>query len=326
MTKKRMVSFVIPSFNESSNIEELMRRLYAVTAPLNYEFEFLFVDDGSRDETLSKLSELHVRDSRVKFISLSRNFGHQNALTAGLDHASGDCVISMDGDLQHPPEFVPELLHWWEEGYEIVYTYRKSDIDASFLKKITAAGFYKLINFTSDIKIDPNASDFRLMDKKVVKVLSLLREHEKFYRGLVKWVGFKQKRVDFDAASRYSGVRKYTLKKMLKLAMQGFLSYSYLPLYSVIFLCFVFLVLSIGYACFALYQKFITHIALPGHSSILLTVLAVAAVQLYALAIIALYVLKNFHESRRRPVYIVRETKGLTAKELAADDAQILDR
>ena len=302
MTRKRRVSFVIPSYNESSNIEELLRRLYKTIEPLNYEFEFLFVDDGSHDETLQKLVEIHAKDGRVKYVSLSRNFGHQNALTAGLDHVNGDCVISMDGDLQHPPEFVPELLRWWEEGYEIVYTYRKSDIDASFLKKITASAFYRLINFTSDIKIDPNASDFRLMDKKVVKVLALLREHERFYRGLVKWVGFKQKRIDFDAHSRFSGVRKYTFKKMLKLAMQGFLSYSYLPLYSVIFLCFIFIILSGGYGVFALYQKFIAKNALPGHSSILMTVLVIAAVQLYALAIISLYVLKSFHEIGRAHV------------------------
>lgn len=309
MADKR-ISFIIPAYNEASNIEELFRRLTLSVTSLNYDYEFLFVDDGSQDETLKKLTQLRTKDPRVKYLSLSKNFGHQNALTAGFDHVSGDAIISMDSDLQHPPELVPELIGWWEKGYDIVYTYRKSTQDASLLKKITASFFYGLINTASEISIEPNTSDFRLIDKKVAKALAALREYNCFYRGLVKWVGFSQKRVDFDAEPRFSGSRKYTFGKMLKLASYGLMSYSYLPLYSVVFLCFVFIFLSLLYGLFALYLKFVAQISIPGHSSLLLTILVVAAVQLYALAIISIYVLKNFHETRKRPIYIVRDKQG----------------
>ena len=308
---KKLISFIIPSYNEASNIEELYRRLIQSLEKLSYDFEFVFVDDGSEDGTVETLASLRARDPRVKYISLSRNFGHQNALTAGLDHVSGDAVVSMDSDLQHPPELVPELVRWWEKGYDIVYTYRKSMEDASLLKRITARFFYGLMNAASQVQIDPNTSDFRLIDKRVAHALGALKEHERFYRGLIKWVGFNQKRVDFDAQPRFSGTGKYTFSKMLRLAAYGFLSYSHLPLYSVIFLCFLFIVLSCVYGAFALYQKFAAHIAIPGQMSVLLTILVVASVQLYAFAIISIYVLKGFHESRKRPVYIIKEKKGL---------------
>lgn len=311
MPSKKLISFIIPAYNEATNIEELFRRLAKSVQPLDYRCEFIFVDDGSDDETLKKLEILHAEDARVKYVALSRNFGQQNALTAGLDHAKGDAVISMDSDLQHPPELVPQLIEWWEKGYEIVYTYRHSTEGAAWIKRVTASIFYKLINTASEVKIDSNTSDFRLLDRKVVDVLCTFKVQERFYRGLIKWVGFSQKRLEFDAPSRFSGVKKYTLAKMLKLAARGFLAYSYLPLYSVIVLCFLFILLSFGYGLFALYLKFITKTAIPGLSSILMTQLVVAAVELYVLAVVSFYMLKIYHGMEQRPMYVIRKTRGL---------------
>lgn len=309
--REKLISFVIPVYNEGTNVRELYERLTKILAPLMYRYEFIFVDDGSEDQTLSILETLHGKDSRVKYVSFSRNFGHQNALTAGLDHAKGDAIISMDGDLQHPPELVSQLIEWWKKGYEIVYTYRHSTQGTGWFKRWTAALFYKLINTASQVKIEPNTSDFRLIDRKVADVLCAFKVQERFYRGLIKWVGFSQKRLEFNAPSRFSGARKYTLVKMLRFAARGFLTYSYLPLYSVIALCFIFIALSFAYGLFAMYQKFVTQTAIPGQASLLMTQLVVASVELFVLAVISFYMLKIYHGMEQRPVYVIRQTKGI---------------
>lgn len=311
----KLISYVVPIYNEGSNVKEFYRRLKQSIDSLNYRYEIIFIDDGSRDSTAANLHELHKGDPHVKFISFSRNFGHQQALSAGLDYARGDAVVSMDGDLQHPPELVPEMIQAWEEGHEIVYTRRSATEDISLLKRFTANTFYKFINVYSQVKVEPNTSDFRLVDRKVANIMCSLKERQRFYRGMIGWIGFSQKAIDFVAPPRHSGKTKFTLSKMLRLAVYGILSYSYLPLYSVIYLCTFFIAAAGLYGTYALYTKFIAGTALPGHSSILLTVLIATAVQLYAFAVIAIYVIKIFQEVKQRPIYIVKDHKGLENRE-----------
>ena len=226
MTLQKKISVVIPSFNEEGNIKIIVKALNEVLQKLNYRYELIFVDDGSSDKTLSILQEISADDANVFYIELSRNFGHQNALKAGLDLASGDCIITMDGDMQHPPEMIPQLVEKWEEGYDIVYTRRLEDKNLPAFKKITSKYFYKFINSISEIKIEEGTADFRLMDKKVSTVFFAFSENELFIRGLVNWVGFKQFAIDYKPAERFSGNSKYTIKKMMQFALKGITSFA----------------------------------------------------------------------------------------------------
>ena len=213
------ISFIIPAYNEESNLVELYNRISILNGIEEYDFEFIFIDDGSTDKTLENIKQLKSRDNKINFISLSRNFGHQCALKAGIDYATGDIVIMLDADLQHPPELINEMLLKWEEGYDIITTKRIDKINLPAFKKITSKIFYKLLNWISDIKLDPGSADFRLIDKKVVSVIKNSNEGEIFFRGYISWVGFKQFQIQYNSNTRYSGESKYSLKKMLDFAI-----------------------------------------------------------------------------------------------------------
>ncbi len=224
------ISVVVPVFNEEANLREFHQRLTQVLATLPYEYDLTFIDDGSKDSSALILAELAQKDTHVQAYLLSRNYGHQLALTCGLDHAGGDAVITMDGDLQHPPELLPELIKLWEDGNEIVQTIRLNTENISFMKRFSSTVYYKLINIMSKVEITPGGSDFRLMDKQAVEAFRLYRERARFIRGLINTLGFKVAKVEFVALPRFAGTSKYSLHKMLHFALDGITSFSNIPL------------------------------------------------------------------------------------------------
>lgn len=308
---RRLVSVVLPVHNEEGNILELYQRIEKVFQTSQHEFEVIFVDDGSQDRSLEIMDDLAAKDPRVKYIALARNFGHQHALTAGLDFAKGDAIITMDSDLQHPPELIPELLTHWAAGYPVVYTIRRATEGIPFFKKVTASLFYWLMSLMSPLRIEPNSSDFRLIDRRVCAALQQNLERERFYRGMIPWVGFRQKAVEFSADARFSGNSSYTLRKMITFSLNGIISYSYMPLYILLGFSLLFIFACIVYGLFILYQKFISGQALPGQTAILLSILLIGTTQLLATCVVAVYAYKTYQESKARPLYVIDKTKGI---------------
>ncbi len=306
MNKK--ISIVVPAHNEEGNIDVLIENLFTHTKNLNYSFEYIFVDDGSSDHTLSKLKYIASKYSNVFYVELSKNFGHQLALKTGLDLSTGDAVISMDADLQHPPYLIPNLIAEWENGFDVVYTIREEDKELPFLKRLTSKNFYKLINYLADINIEQGVADFRLMDKKVVNVFKTLNEKELFIRGLVSWVGFNQKGLAYKPEKRFSGTSKYTYKKMIQFAIQGITSFSIKPLYLTIyfglFLSFVSIIFYAIYLFYSIYHN----IAISGWASLISTVVFFGGLNLTVLGIIGIYIGKLFIQSKNRPNYIIKNT------------------
>lgn len=253
---------------------------------------------------------MHQHDPRVKAISFSRNFGHQAALSAGIDYARGDAVIMMDGDLQHPPELLPTLIQYWLDGNDIVYTVREDTVGVSKFKLRTARWFYSLINKIGNVNIPPNTADFRLLSRPVLNELKRLDERALFLRGLVQWVGFTHHAVPYTADKRFAGTTKYHIRNMLKLAMDGITSFSNAPLHLSLYLGFTISMFSFLYGLFAIYMKLFTDSVLPGWTSILVAVLFLGGVQLITIGIIGLYVGKLYTEVKNRPRYIVRDVLG----------------
>jgi polyisoprenyl-phosphate glycosyltransferase len=301
------VALVIPVFNEEENIKVLVAAIKAVFEQLPYTYNIILIDDGSRDGSLQVVQELSKTDDRIRFISFSRNFGHQNALKAGLDHANADCAISLDADMQHPPSLIPEMLQKWEEGYDVVYTVRKSADGLSVLKKRSSSIFYKVLNWLSEVDVEVGTPDFRLVSKPVIEVLRNLNEYDLFYRGLVKWVGFKQTALEYEENLRLAGKSKYTFKKMFRFALQGITSFSIHPLYAAAYLGFFISVASVLYLPYALYSYYFGHV-ISGWTSVIVTVAFFGGLQLTILGIIGIYLGKLFMQAKGRPLYIVKET------------------
>ncbi len=304
---KKLISIVIPAFNESENIKPLVERISEVFKNLYYNYELIFVNDGSSDDTQKVLMTLNQVNPKINYIELSRNFGHQNALKAGLDMANGDCVISMDCDLQHPPELIPQFLEKWEDGYEIVYSVRRDSDSLTGFKRNTSKIFYSVINTMSDINLEAGTADFRLLDKKVISVFSNFSESEPFIRGLIKWLGFKQYAIEYTQGDRYSGKSHYTFKKMMGLALQGITSFSIKPLHTAVYLGFLFSVLSLLYIPYVVYS-FYSGTEIHGWASMIMTVVFFGGLQLIILGIIGIYIGKLFIQAKRRPNYIIRNT------------------
>jgi len=304
----KKISIVIPSFNEAGNIAELVNRLTAVLNKVPYTYEVLFVDDGSSDNTLETLKGLNSQNNNLYYLELSRNFGHQNALKAGYDYADGDCIISMDGDLQHPPELILQFLEKWEEGYDVVYTTREYHDEATYFKTKSSEIFYNMINSLSDTKIEKGTADFRLIDRKVANVLTQLNETGLFMRGLIKWLGFRQFAINYKAEPRFSGKSKYTLKKMIRFAVEGVTAFSVRPLNIAIGIGAFFSVISLLiYPLYILWTFKFGH-EVQGWASVLASVVFFGGMQLMVLGIIGLYLGKLFMQSKQRPNYIVRST------------------
>lgn len=307
MVPNKLVSVVIPAFNESENIVKICSELAEVFSKLNYSYEVILVADGCTDNTMKTIETLISIHNNLFFIEFSRNFGHQLALKAGLDYAKGNCVISMDCDLQHPPGLIPELLAKWEEGYEVVYTIRLEDKKLPLGKQLSSRLFYKTLNSLSNVELETGSADFRLLDSKVLSVIRNFHENEPFLRGLFKWIGFKQTSIVFKPNARHSGESKYSVQKMIKFALQGVTSFSVKPLYAAIYLGFTFSILSILYLPYVLHA-FHTGKEVSGWASIIMTIVFFGGLQLTILGIIGIYIGKMFMQVKNRPNYIIRST------------------
>lgn len=304
----KKISIVIPAFNEEGNLCEIRKKINDVFTSLqNYSFEIIFINDGSRDNTQTTIEDLAIKFPEVKFIEFSRNFGHQNAVKAGMDNADGNAVITMDADLQHPPELIPELINKWEQGYDVVYTIRKYSDKISFFKRVTSSLFYSFLLKISDFElVQKGGADFRLLDRNVNDVIKEFNENDLFLRGLTGWIGFKQTGVEYTAKDRFSGKSSYNLKKMFSLAFSGITSFSTKPLYLAAYVGFAFTILSLlVYGIYVIYSFVIgTHIS--GWASLIMTVVFFGGMQLIMMGIIGMYLGKIFKQVKDRPNYIIR--------------------
>ena len=303
-------SIVIPVFNEAEVLPVLYGRLNAVMSALGQSCEILFVNDGSSDDSLAQLWNIRAQDPRVKIVSLSRNFGHQIAITAGLDHSSGEAVIVMDADLQDPPEFIPQLIAKWHAGYDVVFAVRAGRRGESIFKKATAALFYRLLDRLTSTEIPLDAGDFRLMSRRAVEALKPIRERHRFVRGLVGWIGFKHTRVEYVRDARYAGETKYPMRKMMRFAMNGIVSFSFLPLQLATYLGFIVSLCSFGYIVYAIDLKLFTDRAVQGWASIMVALLFLGGVQLISLGVIGEYIGRIYDEVKQRPLYLVEASHG----------------
>ena len=305
MSKK--ISLVIPMYYEEKVVEECYRRIKGVLNKLQeYEHEIIFINDGSGDRTLELLEQIAKGDETVKIISFSRNFGHQAAVTAGLKEVTGDAIIIIDADLQDPPELIPEMVELWENGNEIVYGKRKKRNGESIFKLLSAKMFYKTLNRLSDVEIPKDTGDFRLVDRKVVDVVNSLPEHNKFLRGLWSWTGYKQYAFEYERIERFAGKTKYPLKKMLKLASDGIVSFSNKPLKMVGALGIVSIIISFIILIYALISyAFKLNQLSAGWTSLMCAITFFAGVQLLSLWVISEYIGRIYDETKGRPQYII---------------------
>jgi polyisoprenyl-phosphate glycosyltransferase len=299
------VEVVVPVFNEQGNIEELYRQVVRELEPAGVTLGFLYVDDGSRDRTVPILEELSATDPRVRFLSFTRNFGHQAALLAGLEHSTGACVITMDGDLQHPPSVLPTLVRHWKQGAEVVVTTRDFGTSMGLLKRLATKSFYFLMNRISGLHLPPGAADFRLLDRSVVETIVSFPERQKFLRGLVSWVGFRTVIVEYTVGQRHAGEVKYSLAKLAKLAWDGVTSFSATPLRLAFYLGLGIFAVSAIYGTVAVAAHFLGHTP-PGWTSVLVSVLAIGGLQMTFIGLIGEYLARVFEEVKARPTYILR--------------------
>jgi len=305
-----LLSIVLPVYNESENINALYQRLKKSLAHFE-PHEIIFVNDHSLDNTLDMITALAENDQCVKIINFSRNFGHQAAITAGIDFAAGDAVVVMDSDLQDTPETIPEMIAKWRKGFDVVYAQRRVRKDTIF-KKSTAFVFYRLLKKIANIEIPEDTGDFRLMDKKVVREMRRLREHSRFMRGLTSWVGFKQTAVLFDREDRQHGQTNYPFQKMLKFAIDAFASFSTLPLRLASLLGFITAISSVVGIAYSLMRKiFFTDAVVSGWTFTIITIFFIGGIQLIVLGVLGEYIGRIYVETQNRPLYIVRDTVNI---------------
>jgi len=300
-------SIVGPVLNEEEVLNEFYRRLTTTMDKLKESYEIIFVNDGSTDNSLSVMEKLYSKDRRIKIIDFSRNFGHQIAITAGINYAVGEAVVVIDVDLQDPPEVIPQLIEKWKKGYEVVYGIRKKREEESFFKKAAASVFYRLLHMITNIHIPRNAGDFRLMDRKVVDNLKKIRERDRYIRGLTAWVGFNQVGIFYERKGRFAGHTKYPLKKLLKLAFDALVSFTNLPLKIATYLGFLVAGLSFIYTVYVIILEIFAHIIPKGWSSLIMAILFLGGVQLICLGVIGEYISRIGEEVRRRPLFIIRK-------------------
>ena len=305
----KKISVIVPMYFEEAVVSECYSRLKEVLINLKkYEYEIIFVDDGSRDQTLTILEKIALANKNVKIISFSRNFGHQAAVGAGLRYSTGDAVIIIDADLQDPPELIPQMIELWENGNDVIYAKRKSREGETKFKLFTAKMFYRILNDLSDVSIPKDTGDFRLADRKVVDVINSLPEHNKFLRGLFSWVGFKQAPIEYERKERFAGETKYPLNKMIKLAKDGIFSFSTKPLRFVTKLGIISMIISILILIYSLLSfAFDWNNLTAGWTSIMVTITFFAGVQLISLGMIAEYIGRIYEESKNRPSYIINK-------------------
>jgi len=303
------LSFVIPIFNEEINIPEIYRRCASVLTQIqNSAYEFVFVNDGSNDQSLATIQALVKDDPNVKYLDLSRNFGQQIALSAGLDYCTGDRIVILDADLQDPPESIPEMLSKLDEGFDVVYARRKSRKGESWIKRITAKWFYRIFNMLVHIDMPLDTGDFRVIRRNVVEVLKQMPEQQKFLRGQIAWMGFNQTHIEYERPERIAGQTGYTFRKMFRLALDGITSFSDQPLRIVTLSGFFFSFFAFIGMLYALYSKFILKDFVQGWTSIMISVLFIGGVQLIAIGILGAYISRLHQNTRNRPLYIVKDS------------------
>ena len=308
MTDSPIFSIVAPIYNEIGNIEELHKRIHAVMEATGESWELVMVNDGSTDGSTDALTDLQkAHPKHVRVVHFARNFGHQIAVTAGMDYARGEAVILIDSDLQDPPEIIPEMIAKWREGYEVVYAVRAKREGESFFKRFTASMFYRVMYSITDMDIPLDTGDFRLMDRSVVEAIHAMREQHRFIRGMVSWVGFRQTGVEYARSARYSGETKYPLKKMLRFAWDGITGFSYFPLQLATYLGFAIAGLNALAILLVIYLRAFTDAEpLEGQATTLVMVLFLGSIQLISLGIIGEYLGRIYNEVKERPLYIVR--------------------
>jgi polyisoprenyl-phosphate glycosyltransferase len=310
MTSKS-VSVVIPCFNEEGNLQETHRRVTEAVSQTGIQYEVVYVDDGSHDRTPELLRQLQAEDGHVRVVYLSRNFGHQFAVTAGLAHAIGSAVIILDADLQDPPELILEMIRLWETGYEVVYGVRTDREGETRFKLLTARLFYRLIHWLSETEIPLDTGDFRLLDRRVVDVIVAMPERDRFLRGMVSWAGYRQIGIPYRRAPRFAGETKYPLGKMVRFAFDGIVSFSVKPLRLSTLMGFIFAGLALLAIVYALAMRLFTQRWVTGWTALIIAILFLGGAQLISLGIIGEYVGRLYGEAKHRPLYLVRETLGM---------------
>lgn len=303
------ISLIIPAYNEEGNIKTLYDKISKVLKGAKYDYEIIFVNDGSIDGTEKCILDLSERDKNVRLISFTRNFGHQAALIAGYNNCMGDVAITMDCDLQHPPEMIECLLKKWNDGFEIVHTKRIDQNQKNVFKKYTSKYFYKFFSYISDMPIEEGSADFRLIDNKVVEAINNLKENDVFLRGMFNWLGFRSTCIDYLPNERFSGETKYNLRKMLRLALSGMTSFSVIPLKISILIGFCISGLSFIYMVYASYFAIFTQRVVSGWTSLLLSILFLGGIQLISIGILGEYIGRIFLEMKERPRYIIKLKK-----------------
>jgi polyisoprenyl-phosphate glycosyltransferase len=309
----RSVSVVIPCFNEEGNLRETHRRVTEAVSQAGIQYEIVYVDDGSYDTTAELLRQLQAEDEHVRVVYFSRNFGHQFAVTAGLAHASGGAVIILDADLQDPPELMVEMIRLWEAGYEVIYGVRTDREGETRFKLLTARLFYRLIRWLSETEIPLDTGDFRLLDRKVVDVITAMPERDRFLRGMVSWAGYRQIGIPYRRAPRFSGETKYPVGKMVRFAFDGIVSFSVKPLRLSTLMGFIFAGLALLAILYALAMRLFTQRWVTGWTALIIAILFLGGAQLISLGIIGEYVGRLYGEAKHRPLYLVRETLGMDA-------------
>lgn len=316
MNKNVRYTIIIPVYNEEAVIQETYRRLTMVMEAIDEPYELLFVNDGSRDRTAALINRFAQMDPCVRLLDFSRNFGHQIAITAGMDYARGDAIVIIDADLQDPPEIIPQMIAKWQEGYEVVYAKRSKRKGETWFKKCTASLFYRLLRSLTEVNIPVDTGDFRLIDRKVCDAMHSIREKNRFVRGLVSWVGFRHTAIEYVREERFAGETKYPLKKMLRFSLDGITSFSYKPLKLATYLGFLISIGSFVYLIISLSLKLFTSSTVAGWASLIACVLMLNGVILILLGILGEYVGRIYDETKNRPLYILRNKEEVNISKL----------
>ncbi|ARZ64980.1 glycosyltransferase family 2 protein [Bacillus wiedmannii] len=304
----KTITILVPAYNEEEVLDQLYSRLTGVFQGIpNYNFEILFVNDGSKDRTLDIIKEFRVNDKRISYVDLSRNFGKETAMIAGLDHAIGDAVIIIDADLQDPPELIPEMIKYWEQGYDDIYAKRRSRSGESWAKKWTAGKFYSLLKKTTRIPIQENTGDFRLLDRRCVEALKKIRETQRYTKGMFSWIGYNKKEILFDRDPRAAGETKWNYFKLMDLAIEGITSFTTAPLRLASFMGFTVSFLAFIYMIWIIIKTLMYGESVSGYPSMMTAILFIGGVQLISIGIIGEYLGRIFNETKQRPLYFVDE-------------------
>ncbi|BAY85143.1 family 2 glycosyl transferase [Calothrix parasitica NIES-267] len=311
-----IASIIIPIYNEEENIPELYRRLGNVIEQLDGEAELIFIDDGSRDNSLKLIRQIYERDYRFNYISLARNFGHQIAVTAGLNNVRGQTVIVIDADLQDPPELIFKMIEKWRQGYQVVYAQRLSRRKESVLKRFTAYAFYRILRRLADVNIPPDTGDFCLMDREIVDILNAMPERNRYIRGLRAWVGFRQTAIEFERDPRFAGKVKYSFAKSWALAINGIISFSRVPLKLATYLGMLSAAAALLMILLVLYWRLFDPASpLIGYTLITIALFFLGSVQLFCIGILGEYIGRIYEEVKGRPIYTVKEMRGVASRE-----------